>query len=216
MNFYLRIATELSLKRLLVGGMDAVYEIGRLFRNEGMDRTHNPEFTTIEVYKAFSDLEGMMNLTEGIINTVAMQVRGTYDIEYKGHAFSLAPGFKRLRMTDAIKEQTGIDFNEHYTFEEAVEFAKQHDIEVEEHFGYGHIINAFFEKYVEETIVEPTFIIGHPVEISPLAKKDENDPRFTQRFELFICGNEYANAFTELNDPIDQYERFEAQLKEKE
>jgi lysyl-tRNA synthetase class 2 len=119
-------------------------------------------------------------------------------------------------MTDAIKEQTGIDFNEHYTFEEAVEFAKQHDIEVEEHFGYGHIINAFFEKYVEETIVEPTFIIGHPVEISPLAKKDENDPRFTQRFELFICGNEYANAFTELNDPIDQYERFEAQLKEKE
>ena len=216
MNFYLRIATELSLKRLLVGGMDAVYEIGRLFRNEGMDRTHNPEFTTIEVYKAFSDLEGMMNLTEGIINTVAMQVRGTYDIEYKGHAFSLAPGFKRLRMTDAIKEQTGIDFNEHYTFEEAVEFAKQHDIEVEEHFGYGHIINAFFEKYVEETIVEPTFIIGHPVEISPLAKKDENDPRFTQRFELFICGNEYANAFTELNAPIDQYERFEAQLKEKE
>ena len=135
MPFYLRIATELPLKRLIVGGMEAVYEIGRVFRNEGMDPKHNPEFTLMEAYLAYSDLEGMMDLTEGIINTVAMKVRGTYDIEYKGHAFSLAPGFKRLRMTDAIKEQTGIDFNEHYTFEEAVEFAKQHDIEVEEHFG---------------------------------------------------------------------------------
>ncbi len=216
MNYYLRIATELSLKRLIVGGMDAVYEIGRLFRNEGMDRTHNPEFTTIEVYKAFSDLEGMMDLTEGIISNAAKEVCGTYDIEYKGHQLSLAPGFKRISMTDAIKEKTGIDFAGDMTFEQAKELAKEHDIEVEPHFGYGHIINEFFEKYVEETIINPTFVYGHPVEISPLARKNPQDPRFTQRFELFICGNEYANAFNELNDPIDQYERFANQLKEKE
>ena len=215
-DFYLRIATELSLKRLIVGGMDAVYEIGRLFRNEGMDRTHNPEFTTIEVYKAFSDLEGMMDLTEGIISNAAMTVNGTYELDYKGHHISLAPGFKRVSMTDAIKEKTGIDFNEHMSFEDAKKLAEEHGIEVEAHFGYGHIINEFFEKYVEETIVEPTFVYGHPIEISPLAKKNLEDPRFTQRFELFICGNEYANAFTELNDPIDQYERFADQLKEKE
>jgi len=216
MNYYLRIATELSLKRLIVGGMDAVYEIGRLFRNEGMDRTHNPEFTTIEVYKAFSDLEGMMDLTEGIISNAAKDVCGTYDIEYKGHQLSLAPGFKRISMTDAIKEQTGIDFAGDMTFEDAKKLAEEHGIEVEAHFGYGHIINEFFEKYVEETIVDPTFVYGHPVEISPLARKNPEDPRFTQRFELFICGNEYANAFNELNDPDDQYERFANQLKEKE
>lgn len=216
MNFYLRIATELSLKRLLVGGMDAVYEIGRLFRNEGMDRSHNPEFTTIEVYKAYSNLEGMMELTEGIISNAAMTVLGTYDVEYKGHKISLAPGFKKIHMVDAINEKTGINFFEVKTFEEAKKLAEEHEIEVENHFGYGHIVNAFFEKYVEETIVEPTFVFGHPLEISPLAKKDSNDPRFTERFELFICGNEYANAFTELNDPIDQYERFLNQLKERE
>ena len=215
-DFYLRIATELNLKRLIVGGMDAVYEIGRLFRNEGMDRTHNPEFTTIEVYKAFSDLEGMMDLTEGIISNTAMNVNGTYDVEYKGHQLSLAPGFKRISMTDAIKEVTGIDFNQQMSFEDALKLAKEHDIEVEPHFAYGHIVNAFFEKYVEETIIDPTFVYGHPLEISPLAKKNTEDPRWTQRFELFICGNEYANAFTELNDPIDQYERFANQLKEKE
>ncbi len=216
MDYYLRIATELSLKRLIVGGMDAVYEIGRLFRNEGMDRTHNPEFTTIEVYKAFSDLEGMMDLTEGIISNAAMEVKGTYDIEYKGHQFSLAPGYKRVSMCEAIEEKTGINFASDMSFEDAVTLAKEHEIEVEPHFGYGHIVNAFFEKYVEDTIVEPTFVYGHPIEISPLAKKNLEDPRFTQRFELFICGNEYANAFTELNDPIDQYERFANQLKEKE
>ena len=215
-DFYLRIATELNLKRLIVGGMDAVYEIGRLFRNEGMDRTHNPEFTTIEVYKAFSDLEGMMDLTEGIISNTAMTVNGTYDVEYKGHQLSLAPGFKRISMTDAIKEITDIDFNQQMSFEDALKLAKEHDIEVEPHFAYGHIVNAFFEKYVEETIIDPTFVYGHPLEISPLAKKNTEDPRWTQRFELFICGNEYANAFTELNDPIDQYERFANQLKEKE
>lgn len=215
-DFYLRIATELNLKRLIVGGMDAVYEIGRLFRNEGMDRTHNPEFTTIEVYKAFSDLEGMMDLTEGIISNTAMTVNGTYDVEYKGHQLSLAPGFKRISMTDAIKEITDIDFNQQMSFEDALKLAKEHDIEVEPHFAYGHIVNAFFEKYVEETIIDPTFVYGHPLEISPLAKKNTEDLRWTQRFELFICGNEYANAFTELNDPIDQYERFANQLKEKE
>ena len=216
LDMYLRIALELPLKRLLVGGMEAVYEIGRVFRNEGMDRTHNPEFTTIEVYKAFSDLEGMMDLTEGIISNAAMEVNGTYELDYKGHHISLAPGFKRVSMTEAIKEKTGIDFNEHMSFEDAKKLAEEHGIEVEAHFGYGHIINEFFEKYVEETIVEPTFVYGHPIEISPLAKKNLEDPRFTQRFELFICGNEYANAFTELNDPIDQYERFADQLKEKE
>ena len=215
MPFYLRIATELPLKRLLVGGMDAVYEIGRLFRNEGMDRNHNPEFTTIEVYKAYSDLEGMMDLTESIIGNVAKEVLGTYDLKWKGHDISLKPKFKRLHMVDAIKQQTGIDFFKNMTFEEAKKLAEEHDIFVEDHFAYGHIVNAFFEKYVEDTIVEPTFIYGHPVEISPLARKDEQDERFTQRFELFICGSEYANAFTELNDPIDQYERFENQLKEK-
>ena len=215
MPFYLRIATELPLKRLLVGGMDAVYEIGRLFRNEGMDRNHNPEFTTIEVYKAYSDLEGMMDLTEGIIGNVAKEVLGTYDLKWKGHDISLKPKFKRLHMVDAIKQQTGIDFFKNMTFEEAKKLAEEHDIFVEDHFAYGHIVIAFFEKYVEDTIVEPTFIYGHPVEISPLARKDEQDERFTQRFELFICGSEYANAFTELNDPIDQYERFENQLKEK-
>ena len=214
-DMYLRIATELPLKRLLVGGMDAVYEIGRIFRNEGMDKKHNPEFTSIELYKAYSDLDGMMEITENIIGACAMDVLGTYDINYKGHDISLKPKFKRIHMVDAIKEKTGIDFFDNMSLEDAEKLAREHDIEIEEHFGYGHIVNAFFEKYVEETIVEPTFVIGHPIEISPLAKKDPKDPRFTQRFELFICGAEYANAFTELNDPIDQYERFEAQVREK-
>ena len=214
MEFYLRIATELPLKRLLVGGMDAVYEIGRLFRNEGMDRNHNPEFTTIELYKAYSDLEGMMDITEQLIANACMEVNGTTDITWKGHEISLAPKYKRIHMVDAIKEVTGIDF---YKLDEAEarKLAEEHGIEIEEHFKYGHIVNAFFEKYVEETIIEPTFIYGHPIEISPLARKSK-DERFTERFELFICGNEYANAFTELNDPIDQYQRFENQLKERE
>ena len=215
MEFYLRIATELPLKRLLVGGMDAVYEIGRLFRNEGMDRNHNPEFTTIELYKAYSDLEGMMDITENIIANAAMTVNGTTDITWKGHTFSLAPKYKRIHMVDAIREVTGIDFFKDMSLEEAKELAISHNIPIEEHFSYGHIVNAFFEKYVEETIVEPTFVYGHPIEISPLARKS-SDPRFTERFELFICGGEYANAFTELNDPIDQYERFVNQMKESE
>ena len=215
-DMYLRIATELPLKRLLVGGMDGVYEIGRLFRNEGMDKNHNPEFTTIEVYKAYSDLDGMMDLTENLIANAADTLLGTYDINWKGHELSLKPPYRRAHMVDLINEKTGINFFDNMSFEAAKKLAEEHNIEVEDHFGYGHIINAFFEKYVEETIVEPTFVIGHPIEISPLAKKDPKDPRFTQRFELFIVGNEYANAFTELNDPIDQYERFEAQVKEKD
>ena len=215
-DMYLRIATELPLKRLLVGGMDAVYEIGRIFRNEGMDKKHNPEFTTIELYKAYSDLEGMMDITENIIGNAALEVLGTYDVKWKGYDICLKPKFKRIHMVDAIREKTGIDFFDDMSFEDAKKLALEHDILVEDHFGYGHIVNEFFEKYVEETIIEPTFVIGHPIEISPLAKKDPKDPRFTQRFELFIVGSEYANAFTELNDPIDQYERFEAQVKEKD
>ena len=215
-DMYLRIATELPLKRLLVGGMDAVYEIGRLFRNEGMDRKHNPEFTTIELYKAFSDLEGMMDICEGIISTAAYELNGTYEVDFLGSHINLAPKYKRAHMVDLIKEKTGIDFFQDMSFEDAKKLAIEHGIEVEKHFGYGHIVNAFFEKYVEETIIEPTFVYGHPIEISPLAKKDPNDPRFTERFELFICGSEYGNAFTELNDPIDQYERFASQLKERE
>ena len=215
-DMYLRIATELPLKRLLVGGMDAVYEIGRLFRNEGMDRKHNPEFTSIELYKAFSDLEGMMDICEGIISTAAYELNKTYEVDFLGHHINLAPKYKRAHMVDLIKEKTGIDFFQDMSFEDAKKLALDHGIEVEKHFSYGHIVNAFFEKYVEETIIDPTFVYGHPIEISPLAKKDPKDPRFTQRFELFICGSEYGNAFTELNDPIDQYERFENQLKERE
>lgn len=215
-DMYLRIATELSLKRLIVGGMDAVYEIGRLFRNEGMDKNHNPEFTTIEVYKAYSDLQGMMELTEGIICNACMELNGTYDIEFRGQKISLKPGFKKISMCDAIKKETDIDFKKVTTFEEAKKIAEEHGVEVEAHFGYGHIVNAFFEKYVEETLIEPTFVYEYPIEITPLAKKEAEDERFTYRFELFIAGGEYANAYTELNDPIDQYERFENQLKERE
>ena len=196
--------------------MDAVYEIGRIFRNEGMDRKHNPEFTTIELYKAFSDLEGMMDVTEGIISTCAMELNGTYEIDFLGHHINLAPGFRRVHMVDLIREKTGINFFLVKTLEEAQKLALENGVELESHFAFGHIVNAFFEKFVEDTIIEPTFVFGHPIEISPLAKKDPNDPRFTQRFELFIIGSEYANAFTELNDPIDQYERFENQLKERE
>ncbi len=215
MPFYLRIATELPLKRLLVGGMDAVYEIGRIFRNEGVDRTHNPEFTTIELYKAYTDMYGMMDIAEGIFSTVCKEVTGSYELEWKGQTVCLEPSFKRAHMVDLIKEVTGVDFWKEMTLEEAKELAKEHHVELEPHFEFGHIVNAFFEEFVEETIIQPTFVYGHPVEISPLARKSE-DHRYTERFEMFICGTEYANAFTELNDPIDQYERFENQLKEKE
>jgi len=217
MDFYLRIATELPLKRLIVGGLEGVYEIGRLFRNEGMDAMHNPEFTTVEAYVAYSDLHGMMDLIEGLFDSVANEVLGTTDITYQGTQLSLKAPFKRIHMVDAIKEACGVDFWQDMSYEEAVKLAEEHDIEVEKiHNTVGHIINLFFEKYVEETIVQPTFVYGHPTSISPLAKKNAKDPRFADRYELFICGHEYANAFSELNDPIDQRERFEKQLELRE
>ena len=217
LDMYLRIALELNLKRLLVGGMERVYEIGRTFRNEGMDTQHNPEFTMMEVYQAYSDLEGMMNLTEEMYKKIANDVCGKTTFHYLGHDIDLAGSWKRISMTDAIKEKTGIDFKNIHDLDECIKLACEHNIELEAHERqYGHIINKFFEKYVEETLIEPTFLYGHPIEISPLTKKDPEDERFTQRFELFISGHECANAYTELNDPIDQLERFEAQLKEKD
>ena len=220
-NFYLRIATELHLKRLIVGGLDRVYEFGRLFRNEGMDRTHNPEFTTVELYQAYGDLSAMMELCEGVIKSVAKNViqkdlfKNPFD--ENGAEIDLSKPFRKVTMCDVIKETCGVDFkNNNYTLEEAKALAKEHGVEVEDHFTVGHIINAFFEKFGEETLIQPTFLCGHPIEISPLTKKDPEDPRFVQRFELFIAGKEFANAYTELNDPIDQRERFEEQIKEKE
>lgn len=216
MDFYLRIATELPLKRLIVGGLEGVYEIGRLFRNEGMDLTHNPEFTTVEAYVAYSDMEGMMELTESLIESVAMKVNGCLEVEFKGHKINLAGPYKRIHMVDFIKEKTGINFFE-VSEEEALVLAKEHDIYLDKHKqSFGHIVNEFFEKYCESDCIQPVFVYGHPIEISPLVKKNKQDPRFTERFELFICGNEYANAYSELNDPIDQRERFVQQLKEKE
>ena len=214
-NMYLRIATELPLKRLLVGGMDAVYEIGRIFRNEGMDRSHNPEFTTVELYKAYTDMEGMMDLTEDLFKTIAKDIFNNYIFTWKEAEVDLEPKFKRVHMVDIIKQETGINFFDDMSFEDAKKLAKEHNIEMEDHFSYGHIVNGFYEKYGEPVIKDPTFVYGHPIEISPLATKSI-DPRFTERFELFIGGSEFANAFTELNDPIDQYERFQSQLKERE
>ncbi len=217
LDMYLRIALELPLKRLLVGGMEAVYEIGRVFRNEGMDLKHNPEFTLMEAYLAYSNLEGMMDLTENMFQTIAKKVFNKMTYNFSGYEINLEGPWKRVSMTDAIKEQTGIDFKKEMTVEEALKLAEEHNIEVQEHErSVGHIINLFFEKYVEETLIQPTFLYGHPIEISPLTKKNPDDPRFVDRFELFIAGKEFANAYTELNDPIDQLERFEEQLKERD
>ena len=196
--------------------MEAVYEIGRTFRNEGMDPKHNPEFTLMEAYLAYSDLEGMMDLTENMYKKIATDVMGKMVYNWCGDEINLDGTWKRISMVDAIKEQTGIDFSKEMTLDEAKALAKEHDIEIEDHFTVGHIINAFFEKYVEETLIQPTFLYGHPVEISPLTKRNPKDPRFVDRFELFIGGKEFANAYTELNDPIDQLDRFEDQLKERD
>lgn len=213
-DMYMRIATELPLKRLIVGGLEGVYEIGRLFRNEGMDATHNPEFTTVEAYIAYSDLEGMMDLIEGLFRSVSEKVLGTTTINYQGTELDFGKPFIRITMNDAVKEKTGIDFKSVTDFEEAKKLAEEHGIELEKkHNSIGHILSLFFDKYVEESIVQPTFVYEYPVEISPLAKKNAEDPRYTDRYELFIMGHEYANAFSELNDPIDQYERFEKQLE---
>ena len=212
----LRIALELYLKRLIVGGMEKVYEIGRVFRNEGMDATHNPEFTMLESYEAYADFNDIMDLTEGIFQHVAKNIVGKEIIEYNGKDINVGGKYKRIHMVDAIKEATGVDFWQDMTFDEAVKIAEEHGIHVERHFTVGHIINEFFEKYIEETLIQPTFVFGHPKEISPLAKMNADDPRFTDRFEFFIDGHEFANAFSELNDPIDQLERFKAQARDKE
>lgn len=216
LDMYLRIALELPLKRLLVGGMEAVYEIGRTFRNEGMDPMHNPEFTLMEAYLAYSNLDGMMEMTESMFKTIAKDIFHKDTFMWNGNEINIAGEWKKVSMTDAIKEKTGIDFRT-VSVEEALKLAEEHKIEVAEHEKtLGHIINLFFEKYVEETLIQPTFLYGHPVEISPLTKKNPEDPRFVDRFELFIGGKEFANAYTELNDPVDQLERFEDQLKERE
>ncbi|MDA9471441.1 lysine--tRNA ligase [Enterococcus sp. 5H] len=216
MDLYLRIALELHLKRLIVGGMEKVYEIGRVFRNEGIDTTHNPEFTMLEAYTAYTDYKDVMDLTEGIIRNAADKVLGTTTITYDGQEVDLGSEFKRVHMVDAIKEQTGVDFWQEMSVEEARDLAKKHNVEINNNMAVGHILNEFFETFVEETLQQPTFVYGHPVEVSPLAKKNPEDERFTDRFELFIVGKEFANAFTELNDPIDQRGRFEDQEKERE
>lgn len=214
-DMYMRIATELYLKRLIVGGMERVYEIGRIFRNEGMDAKHNPEFTTMESYVAYFDFKDVMDETEGIFKAAAKVVSDDLQINYQGTTIDLNKPFARKHMVDLIKEATGVDFWPEMTIEEAQQLADQHHVKYEKYWQVGHIINAFFEEFVEDTLVQPTFVYGHPVEVSPLAKKNADDPRFTDRFEVFILGSEYGNAFTELNDPIDQRARFEAQAAER-
>lgn len=214
---YLRIATELNLKRLIVGGYDKVYEMGRIFRNEGMDIRHNPEFTTIELYAAYQNYHDMMDITEELFQKCAMKVCGTTRLTYQGTEIDLGGKWKRVTMIDSIKEACGVDFNTINTDEEAVALAKERKLEIP--VGKetrGHIISLFFDEYVEKTILQPTFIYDYPVEISPLAKRSPKDPRLTERFEVFIDGREYGNAFSELNDPIDQYERFKEEIAARE
>ena len=218
LDMYLRIALELNLKRLIVGGMDKVYEIGRVFRNEGMDIRHNPEFTMLELYAAYEDFHDMMNITEEIFSRTAQEILGTTKITYQGQEIDLTPGWKRITMIDSIKEACGVDFNEINTDEEAVALAKERGIEIPDKTKEtrGDVIALFFDEYVEKTLIQPTFIYDYPVEISPLAKKCPNNKKMTERFEVFIGGREYGNAFSELNDPIDQYERFKKQVEAKE
>lgn len=216
MQLYMRIAIELHLKRLIVGGLEKVYEIGRVYRNEGVSTRHNPEFTMIELYEAYADYKDIMQLTEDLISHIAKEVLGSTTIEYQGKEVNLAGAWRRVSMVEAVREVTGVDFSVEMSDEEAHRLAKEHNVPVEPNMTFGHIVNQFFETFVEETLIQPTFVYGHPVAISPLAKKNEEDPRLTDRFELFIVAREHANAFTELNDPIDQRERFEAQLRERE
>ena len=214
MDMYLRIANELYLKRLIVGGFDKVYEMGRMFRNEGMDIKHNPEFTNIELYSAYEDYNDMMDITEEIISKVALKVLGTTKITYQGTEIDLTPAWKRISMIDSIKEVTGVDFNTIETDEEAKKTAEELHVELDElKLTRGEIINQVFEVKVEETLVQPTFIYDYPVEVSPLTKRKPSDPRLTERFEVFIGAREYGNAYSELNDPIDQYERFKKQME---
>ncbi len=211
LDMFLRIAPELKLKRLIVGGFDKVYEIGRVFRNEGMSIRHNPEFTMMELYQAYVDYIHIMNLTESLIRHIAKQVVGTAVVEYDGVEIDLEKPFIRLSMLDAVKQYANVDFRQIETLEDALAIAKEHGIAVEKHHQKGDILNLFFEKYAEDKLIQPTFITEHPVEISPLSKRKADDPEYTERFELFIVGREHANAFSELNDPIDQRSRFKHQ-----
>ncbi|HHX70021.1 MAG TPA: lysine--tRNA ligase [Gallicola sp.] len=215
-DMYLRIANELFLKRLIVGGFDKVYEMGRMFRNEGMDHSHNPEYTAIELYQAYGDYEDMMDITENMVSTIAQEVLGTMKVNYQGTELDFTPPWKRITMVDAIKEYSGVDFNTIETAEEAMKIAKEKEVEIDEDLTRGEIISEFFEAFCEDHLIQPTFVIKHPVEVSPLAKRDPEDPRFTQRFEAFVYGNELANAFSELNDAIDQKQRFEKQVEARE
>lgn len=210
-DFKLRISLELYLKRLIVGGLEKVYEIGRVFRNEGLDTRHNPEFTLMELYQAYTDYHGMMDLTENMYRHVAQEVLGTTKIVYNGIEMDLGKPFERITMLDAVKKYAGVDFNEIHTLEEARAAAKEKNVEFEEHHQKGDILNLFFEEYVEEHLVQPTFVMDHPVEISPLTKRKPENPDYVERFEFFMNGWEMANAYSELNDPIDQRERFKAQ-----
>ena len=215
-DFYLRIATELPLKRLIVGGLEKVYEFGRLFRNEGMDIKHNPEFTTVELYEAYGDLQSMREICEGVIRNTCQEVLGTTKITYLDKEIDFTPEFRWVSMSELVKEKTGVDFTSNITLEEAQELVSKYGIKIEKHWtSTGYYLNALFEELCEEDLIQPTFVYGHPIEISPLTKKGK-DPRFTERFELYINATEYANAYSELNDPIDQKERFIAQLKAKE
>ena len=217
-DMYMRIATELPLKRLIVGGMDRVYEIGRIFRNEGMDPKHNPEFTTVELYQAYTDFHGMMDIAEGILSGAAKEIRGTYQVEWQGEQIDLTPGWRRLTMIDAVKEYVGIDFGAISDDAEAVAAAKAKGVELADAAEptWGNALYACFDQRVEEQLVQPTFITMYPVEVSPLTKRSPADPRLTERFELFICRSEMANAYSELNDPIDQRQRFEKQVEQRE
>ncbi|HOJ48694.1 MAG TPA: lysine--tRNA ligase [Bacillota bacterium] len=214
-ELYLRISLELHLKRLIVGGFERVYEIGRVFRNEGMDTRHNPEFTLLELYQAYTDYNGMMDLTEDLIRTVAKKVLGKTVIQYGDIEIDLEKPFARLSMAQAVKDTCGVDFYAIHDDETAKKIAKEHHIEFNADHKKGDILNLFFEKYVEENLIQPTFIMNHPVEISPLAKRMPDNPEYTERFELFILGREHANAFSELNDPLDQRKRFEEQALKK-
>ncbi len=217
LQMYLRIAPELNLKRLIVGGYDKVFEIGKNFRNEGMDIKHNPEFTNMEFYSAYEDYNDMMKMAEELISTVAQNTLGTTTITYADKEINLKPNWKKITMIEAIKEVTGVDFNTINTDEEAQAIAKEKGVQFEEIKNTrGHIINEFFETFVEETLIQPTFVMDYPVEVSPLTKRKQEDPRLVERFELFIGGREYGNAYSELNDPIDQYERFLKQVEAKE
>lgn len=216
MELYLRIALELHLKRLVIGGMEKVFEIGRVFRNEGIDTTHNPEFTMLELYTAYHDYWDVMDLVEDLIQHVATKVIGTTAVKFGEETIELGGKWARKHMVDLVKETTGVDFWVEMDDKEARKLAKEHRVEVEDYAQVGHVIEAFFDEYVEDTLVQPTFVFGHPIEISPLAKQNDEDPRFTDRFEFFIAGNEYGNAFSELNDPIEQRKRFEGQQAERD